>query len=311
MRFSFPREKICIRRKTRKRSFILKTAIITDSNSGITQKEGKELGIFVLPMPFLIDGEPYLEDINLTQKEFYEHLKNPETNVSTSQPSIGDVIDLWNEVLRNYDEIVHIPMSSGLSQTCATAEALAKDFGGKVHVVNNQRISITQKESVFDALKLLERGKSGTEIKEYLEATKFDSSIYIAVDTMKYLKKGGRVTPAAAAIGSILKIKPVLQIQGEKLDKFALARSLPKAKEIMKNAIGSDLKTRFKALVDSGDMTISVAHTTNYEEAEIFVRELKEAFPAVPFRYSDPLSLSIACHIGPGSLAVGCVRILK
>lgn len=201
----------------------MKTAIITDSNSGITQKEGKELGIFVLPMPFLIDGEPYLEDINLTQKEFYEHLKNPETNVSTSQPSIGDVIDLWNEVLRNYDEIVHIPMSSGLSQTCATAEALAKDFGGKVHVVNNQRISITQKESVFDALKLLERGKSGTEIKEYLEATKFDSSIYIAVDTMKYLKKGGRVTPAAAAIGSILKIKPVLQIQGEKLDKFALA----------------------------------------------------------------------------------------
>lgn len=167
----------------------MKTAIITDSNSGITQKEGKELGIFVLPMPFLIDGEPYLEDINLTQKEFYEHLKNPETNVSTSQPSIGDVIDLWNEVLRNYDEIVHIPMSSGLSQTCATAEALAKDFGGKVHVVNNQRISITQKESVFDALKLLERGKSGTEIKEYLEATKFDSSIYIAVDTMKYLKR--------------------------------------------------------------------------------------------------------------------------
>lgn len=288
----------------------MKTAIITDSNSGISQSEGKKLGIFVLPMPFIIDDVPYFEDINLTQDEFYQHLKNPDANVSTSQPSVGDVLDLWNEVLQSYDEIVHIPMSSGISQTCATATALAKDFGGKVHVVNNQRISVTQKESVFDAIKLLERGKNAEEIKTYLEATKFDSSIYISLDTMKYLKKGGRVTPAAAAIGSILKIKPVLQIQGEKLDKFALARSLPKAKETMKAAIANDLKTRFKAFADNGEMTLSVAHTANFEEAEIFVRELKETFPAIPFRYCDPLSLSVACHIGPGALAVTCTRII-
>lgn len=292
------------------KEFILKTAIITDSNSGISQKEGKELGIFVLPMPFIIDDVPYFEDINLTQDEFYQHLKNPDANVSTSQPSVGDVLDLWNEVLQSYDEIVHIPMSSGISQTCATATALAKDFGGKVHVVNNQRISVTQKESVFDAIKLLERGKNAEEIKGYLEATKFDSSIYISLDTMKYLKKGGRVTPAAAAIGSILKIKPVLQIQGEKLDKFALARSLSKAKETMKAAIAKDLKTRFKAFADNGEMTVSVAHTANSEEAEIFVQELKETFPDVPFRYCDPLSLSVACHIGPGALAVACTRIV-
>lgn len=288
----------------------MKTAIITDSNSGISQKEGKELGIFVLPMPFIIDDVPYFEDINLTQDEFYQHLKNPDANVSTSQPSVGDVLDLWNEVLQSYDEIVHIPMSSGISQTCATATALAKDFGGKVHVVNNQRISVTQKESVFDAIKLLERGKNAEEIKGYLETTKFDSSIYISLDTMKYLKKGGRVTPAAAAIGSILKIKPVLQIQGEKLDKFALARSLSKAKETMKAAIAKDLKNRFKAFADNGEMTVSVAHTANFEEAEIFVQELKETFPDVPFRYCDPLSLSVACHIGPGALAVACTRIV-
>lgn len=288
-----------------------KTAIVTDSNSGITQAEGKEAGIFVLPMPFLIDGNPYLEDIDLTQSEFYKHLEKKDTSVSTSQPSIGDLSDFWNDILKTYDEILHIPMSSGLSQSCATATALAKDFGGKVHVVNNQRISITQKESVFDAKKLLERGKNAAEIKDYLEATKLDSSIYIAVDTMKYLKKGGRVTPAAAAIGSILKIKPVLQIQGDKLDKFALARSLSKAKEIMKEAIRKDLNVRFKSLVEEGEMTISVAHTNNYGEADIFVTELKEMFPDIPFRFSDPLSLSVACHIGPGALAVGCTRIVK
>lgn len=201
-----------------------KTAIVTDSNSGITQREGKEAGIFVLPMPFLINDTSYFEDINLTQEEFYVHLRDAAANVSTSQPSIGDLLDFWNDILKEYDEIVHIPMSSGLSQSCATATALAKDFGGKIHVVNNQRISVTLKESVFDALKLRDQGKTAVEIKDYLEQTRLDSSIYIALDTMKYLKKGGRVTPAAAAIGSILKIKPVLQIQGEKLDKFALAQ---------------------------------------------------------------------------------------
>lgn len=290
--------------------FMTKTAIVTDSNSGITQKEGKELGIFVLPMPFLIDDTPHFEDIDLTQEEFYLHLKG-NANVSTSQPSIGDLLDFWNNILKDYEEIVHIPMSSGLSQSCATATALAKDFDGKIHVVNNQRISITQKESVFDAIKLLERGKTAKEIKNYLEDTKFDSSIYISLDTMKYLKKGGRVTPAAAAIGSILKIKPVLQIQGEKLDKFALARSAAKAKETMKAAIEKDLQTRFKAFADNGEMVISVAHTANYGEADLFAEELKTMFPNIPFRFSDPLSLSVACHIGPGALAVACTRVVK
>lgn len=172
-----------------------KTAIVTDSNSGITQREGKEAGIFVLPMPFLINDTSYFEDINLTQEEFYVHLRDAAANVSTSQPSIGDLLDFWNDILKEYDEIVHIPMSSGLSQSCATATALAKDFGGKIHVVNNQRISVTLKESVFDALKLRDQGKTAVEIKDYLEQTRLDSSIYIALDTMKYLKKGGRVTP--------------------------------------------------------------------------------------------------------------------
>ena len=283
----------------------MKTAIITDSNSGITQKEGKELGIFVLPMPFIIDGEPYFEDINLTQEEFYEHLKNPETNVSTSQPSVGDVLDLWNGILKDFDEIVHIPMSSGLSQTCETAIALAKDFGGKVHVVNNQRISITQKLSVFDAMKLRDRGKSAAEIKEYLETTKFDSSIYIAVDTMKYLKKGGRVTPAAAAIGSILKIKPVLQIQGAKLDQFAKPMSFKKAKTIMIDAVKEDFKNRFAKQIEDGKMKIAVAYTDTDEQAQIFKQEAEEAF-GMPVEYVDPLSLSVSCHIGPGALAIAC-----
>jgi DegV family protein with EDD domain len=289
---------------------MIKTAIVTDSNSGITQSEGKELGIFVLPMPFLIGDQSYFEDINLTQEEFYVHLKG-DVNVSTSQPSIGNVTELWNKALESYDELVHIPMSSGLSQSCATATALAKDFGGRVHVVNNQRISITQKDSVLDAIKLVKQGKTASEIKEYLEQTKLDSSIYISLDTMKYLKKGGRVTPAAAAIGFILKINPVLQIQGDKLDKFALARSLTKAKETMKSAIYNDLNTRFKKYVESGEMSISVAHTANDEEAKLFADELKSTFPDIPFRHIDPLSLSVACHIGPGALACACTRVIK
>lgn len=288
-----------------------KTAIVTDSNSGITQQEGKDLGIFVLPMPFLIDGVPYFEDINLTQEQFYEHLKG-DANVSTSQPSIGDLQDFWNNILQSYDEIVHIPMSSGLSQSCATATALAKDFGGKVSVVDNQRISVTQKESVFDAIKMVEKGKNAEKIKEYLEKTKLDSTIYISLDTMKYLKKGGRVTPAAAAIGTILKLRPVLQIQGEKLDKYSLTpRTLAKAKETMKTALANDIKTRFPQYAKSGELAISVAHTDNLKEAEIFSEELKELFPNIPFHFCDQLSLSVACHIGPGALACTATRIIK
>ena len=284
--------------------------IVTDSNSGITQAEAKKLGIFVLPMPFLINGEEYFEDINLTQKEFYEHLKG-EAEVSTSQPAIASVTELWDELLSDGSELVHIPMSSGLSESCHTAESLARDYGGRVQVVDNQRISITQKQSVFDALALAKAGKSAAEIKEVLLKTKFDSSIYIALDTLKYLKKGGRLTPAAALIGTIFKIKPVLQIQGEKLDAFKKVQTLHKAKEVMIEAIRKDLETRFSALVEKGEMSIAVAHTDNYEEAEKFKSELAAAFPNVPVTYADPLSLSVSCHIGPGALACAASRVIK
>ena len=284
--------------------------IVTDSNSGITQAEAEKLGISVIPMPFLIDGEEFFEDINLTQAQFYEHLKN-DANVSTSQPAVGSVTELWDKLLKDVDEIVHIPMSSGLSESCHTAESLSKDYGGRVQVVDNQRISITQKQSVYDAIELAKQGKSAAEIKEILLKTKFDSSIYISLDTLKYLKKGGRLTPAAALIGTILRIKPVLQIQGEKLDAFKKVNTLKKAKEVMINAIRSDFETRFKSLVESGEMQLSVAYTADDTEAKNFAEEIKETFPDVPFCFTDPLSLSVSCHIGPGALAVACSRIVK
>ncbi len=286
-----------------------KIRIVTDSNSGITQEEAKKLGVFVVPMPFLINGEEYYEDINLTQEQFYEHLRG-DASVSTSQPSIASVTEIWDELLKEDCEIVHIPMSSGLSETCHTAQSLAKEYNGKVHVVDNQRISVTQKQSVLDALKLAENGISASQIKEILEQTKRDSSIYIALDTLKYLKKGGRLTPAAALIGSILRIKPVLQIQGEKLDAFKKVLSLKQAKQEMIGAIKHDLSTRFAQFRANGEMTLSVAHTDNFAEADTFRKELEQLFPDVPVLFVDPLSLSVSCHIGPGALAVTATRRL-
>ncbi|MDE7297136.1 MAG: DegV family protein, partial [Clostridia bacterium] len=221
--------------------------IVTDSNSGITQEEAKKLGIFVLPMPFLINGEEFFEDVNLTQAEFYGHLAK-DAAVSTSQPSTVSVTELWDNLLKDDCEIVHIPMSSGLSESCHTAENLAKEYNGRVHVVDNQRISITQKQSVYDAITLAKQGKSGAEIRDILLKTKFDSSIYISLETLKYLKKGGRLTPAAALIGTILKIKPVLQIQGAKLDAFKKVHTLKQAKDVMLTAIKNDLEKRFSEL---------------------------------------------------------------
>ena len=284
--------------------------IVTDSNSGITQAEAKELGIFVVPMPFLIDGKEYFEDINLTQEAFYGHLQG-DAQVSTSQPSALSVTELWDELLQDGSEVVHIPMSSGLSETCHTAQNLAKEYGGRVQVVDNQRISVTLKQSVFDALSLAKAGKSAAEIRETLEATKQDSSIYIALDTLKYLKKGGRLTPAAALIGTILKIKPVLQIQGAKLDAFKKVHTLKQAKAEMIAAVKNDLATRFAPFREAGEMTLSIAHTNNHAEAEIFKKELEAVFPDLPVSYVDPLSLSVSCHIGPGALAVTATRALK
>ena len=287
----------------------MKVAIITDSNSGITQEEGKQLGIRIVPMPFMINGEEYLEDITLTQQEFYAKLGEG-SDISTSQPSPESIMALWDEVLEEYDEIVHIPMSSGLSGSCQTAMMLAEDYDGKVEVVNNQRISVTQRQSALDAKELAAKGMCAAKIKEKLEAVKFDSSIYITLDTLKYLKKGGRITPAAAALGTLLRLKPVLTVQGEKLDAFAKARTMKQAKSMMVAAITKDLEERF------GDRTgknvhLAVAHTDNQEEADEFAKELRELFPATGEIVIAPLSLSVSCHIGPGSLAVGCSKVIE
>lgn len=287
----------------------MKTAIVTDSNSGINQKEAKELGISVVPMPVLIDGELYYEDLTLTQEQFYEKLKG-DAQVSTSQPNPIDVGEIWDEVLKKYDELVYIPMSSGLSETCHTLSHFAETeerFKGKVFVVDNQRISITQRQSVMDALALAKEGKSGKEISDWLIETKMKSSIYIMVDTLKYLKKGGRLTPAVAAIGTLLKIKPVLQIQGFKLDQFAKVRKLADAKSTMINALKKDLETRFKNEVAENKMVLAIAHTECIDEALKFKGEIQEQFPDLEIKFIDPLSLSVSCHIGPGALACACM----
>ena len=283
-----------------------KVAIVTDSNSGITQEKGKKMGISVLSTPFFINGELFFEDITLTQEEFYKRLKE-DADISTSQPSPGNIMDLWDELLKENDEIVHIPMSSGLSASCDTATMLARDYDGRVQVVNNQRISVTQRQSVLDAIALRDAGKNAAEIKEKLEEEKMESSIYITLETLKYLKKGGRITPAAAAIGTVLNLKPVLQIQGEKLDAYAKVRGKKQAKRVMMKAMQEDWDTRFKKYVESGEMCLQIAYAGNKEEAEEFKKEVQAAFPGMDI-HMDPLSLSVACHIGHGALAVACSK---
>ena len=282
-----------------------KIAIVTDSNSGITQTQAKEWGLHVLPMPFMINNELFYEDITLTQKEFYVRLAEG-ADVITSQPSPDSVMKLWDSLLKEYDEIVHIPMSSGLSGSCQSAMMLAQDYDGKVQVVNNQRISVTQRQSALDALKLVERGMDAKQIKDFLEEDKFNSSIYIMLDTLYYLKKGGRITPAAAALGTILKLKPVLQIQGDKLDAFAKARTASQGKSIMINAARADMEKRFGG-ADKDNIWIQVAYSYDLEAATQLKEEVQEQFPGFDV-HIDPLSLSVACHIGPGALAVACCK---
>ena len=288
----------------------MKIAIMTDSNSGITQTEAKEKGIFLTPMPFLINGEEYFEDINLSQEDFYAKLTD-NAEVSTSQPSIYSVTEAWKEILKTYDELVYIPMSSGLSASLETAENASKEFDGKVQVVDNQRISITQKQSVYDALELAKEGKSAKEIKEWLLSTGLNASIYIMVTTLKYLKKGGRVTPAAAAIGSLLKIKPVLQIQGAKLDKFFNCMATNQGKKKMIEQICKDLRTRFADKVSEGKMKVSMAYTNCKDKCLEFAKEANEALKEfnLEIDFVDPLSLSVACHIGDGALAIACYEV--
>lgn len=286
-----------------------KIAIVTDSNSGISQKEASELGISVLPMPFFINDELFFEDISLTVPDFYRKLSEG-ANISTSQPTPESVMALWDDLLKTNDEIVHIPMSSGLSSSCESASILAQEYEGKVQVVNNQRISVTQRQSVLDAIALAERGKNAAQIRKILEDDKFNSSIYIMLDTLYYLKKGGRITPAAAALGTLLKLKPVLQIQGEKLDAFAKARTTASGKSIMMNAIHNDIENRFGGITDTNGVWLSIAHTQNDEAAMALKAELEALYPSCKV-HVDPLSLSVSCHIGPGSLAIACCRKMK
>lgn len=285
-----------------------KVCIITDSNSGITQSESKELGIVVIPMPFYINEVQHFEDIDMTQEEFYEALMDEKTEVSTSQPSPDTIMQIWRENLEEYDEIVHIPMSSGISSSCATAMMLAQEeeFEGKVFVVDNQRISVTQRRSVQQAKELAERGYSAKEIHDILFRDKFQSSIYIMVNTLKYLRKGGRLTPAVAAIGTVLRIKPVLQIQGEKLDSYAKVKTLKQAKTTMLKAIRSDFEKRFS----DEEMEIDIAYTYDKAEADKFKEEILREYPNAKV-YMDPLSLSVSCHIGPGALAVALSNVPK
>ena len=285
-------------------------AIVTDSNSGISQAEGKELGIYVIPMPFLVNGKLYFEDVDMNKEQFYHFLES-DADLSTSQPSPGDVMDLWDKLLKEYGEIVHIPMSSGLSASCSTAMGLAQDYDGKVQVVDNQRISVTMQQSVMDAKHLATAGKSAAQIKEILEKEALESSIYLMVDTLKYLKKGGRITPAAALLGSALNLKPLLQIQGDKLDAYKKVRGVKAAKKNMLEAMKKDVEGRFSDYVTRGQLKLHVAYTTDEETAKQWMEEVQNAFPDIPITRMDTLSFSVTCHTGPGVLAIAASHALN
>ena len=286
-----------------------KIAVITDTNSGMSNEEAAKLGVIIVPMPFNISGTEYFEGISLTQDQFYEKLVGGD-DISTSQPTPGSVMEIWDKALKDHDEVVYIPMSSGLSSSCQTALMLAEDYDGKVQVVNNHRISVTQKSAVLDALYLANKGLSAEQIKDKLLEEKANSSIYITLDTLYYLKKGGRITPAAAALGTLLKIKPVLQIQGEKLDSFAKARTMKAARQTMIDAIKADIEGKIS---EGGKykFNVNVAHTNNYEAANQLIEDLKVEIPQAEAYYVDPLSLSVACHIGPGALAIAASRVVE
>ena len=281
-----------------------KIAIVTDSNSGITQEEGKNLGISVIPMPFTVDGEEYLEDISITQEKFFELLENG-AEVTTSQPSQTYLEELWQNLLKDYDQIIYIPMSSGLSSTCENAKKFAEKFEGRVHVVDNLRISVPQKISVYEAVGMVKAGKSVEEILEHLERTKGKCSIYLTLTVLKYLKKGGRITPAAAAIGDMLKLKPILYTRGQSFDKFAVTLSMGQAKRKMMQQIKNELNTEFKAEYEQGKMALLVAYSKLKEEGDKFAKEIEQEFPNMKVLYVDPLSLSVACHTGAGALGIG------
>jgi len=287
-----------------------KIAIATDSNSGITQKQAKELDVAVQPMPFYIDGELFYEDISLTQAVFFAHLER-DAEITTSQPAPGDLLAMWDALLQTHDEVVYLPMSSGLSSACQTAKMLAGDYGGRVHVVDNQRISVTLRESALDAQRMVQAGMTGSQIRQELEKRALEASIYITVDTLKYLKKGGRITPAVAALGTVLHFKPVLQIQGGKLDAYENVRGMKAAKQVMLQALQKDLRERFAKEYAAGEMRLYIAYSGTDDSAALQLKEqLQELYPNDEI-YLAPLSLSICCHTGSGAIGVGCGRKYK
>lgn len=288
-----------------------RVAIITDTSAGFTPQQAVELGLTIVPIPFIINGEEYIENVNLTREKFFKLLEG-NSNISTSQTSQIVLKECFDSLLASYDEIVFIPLSSGLTGICKTTKPTADEYNGRVQVVDNKRVSVTLKGAVLIAVELVKEGKSAKEIKEYLETDTFNSSIYITLTTLKYLKKGGRITATAAAIGTLLKIKPVLQIQGDKLDAYAKVMTMQQAKSKMINAVKKDLETRFKKYYDNGEMAIAIAHTSlNDMAAQQFAEEIKQEFQNLKFSYVDPLPLAITCHTGPDALALAVFKTYK
>ncbi len=285
----------------------MRTAIVTDSNSGLSLEEARALGIGLVPMPFTIDGVEYKEGINLTRDAFFEY-QYADTDILTSAPSPADLMDVWDEILKNNDKLVYIPMSSGLSSSCQYAMMTAEDYDGRVLVADNKRISVTQKQSALDAKAMADNGASAEDIRDMLLKTSMDASIYIMVDTLKFLKKGGRITPAAAALGTLLKIKPVLSLQGGKLDACAKVRTTKQARQVMLDNMKKDMLDKFGDS-DGSKTRLYVVHTENEAMAKEFLEEVKEVFPRAEVGI-DELSLSVSCHIGKGSLALACCKKL-
>ena len=280
-------------------------AVVTDSNSGISQSEASRLGIYVVPMPFYIDGKLCYEDVDLTREDFFDALDR-DADVTTSQPSPASMTEIWDRVLEDHEFVLHFPMSSGLSGTCATATALAADYGGRVRVIDNKRISVPQRFAINDAIAMIDAGADADEITEVMMREAAEASVYITVDTLKYLKKGGRITAAGAALGTVLGIKPVLQIQGDKLDAFAKVRGMKAAKRAMLEALEDDINGRFAG----HKVRVAAAYTCSDEEADEWKREIEEHFLGHRVT-ADPLSLSIACHIGRGAVGIGCSRVVE
>ena len=282
----------------------MRTAIATDSNSGITQEQAEKLGIYVLPMPFMINGEMFYEGVNLTHEKFFRQMEEG-ADITTSQPSPGEVTDFWDKLLKEYDEILYIPMSSGLSGSCQTAIMLSDDYDGKVQVVNNQRISVTQEQSALDARDLAAKGYEAAQIKEILERVKYESSIYITLTTLKYLKKGGRISSVAAVAADVLKIKPVMKFGVGKLDVYQKCRGMKNARKAMIDAMKKEFETNFKEAHEAGKLYLMAASSSTAEVTEEWIRQIKESFPSMDVM-CDNLSLGLSCHIGPDGLGIAC-----